>query len=1553
MLAPVIQRQVPIGSHITVLCKDGNESTGILREIGRDHISIEHNYGLTTILLEMVSGWNVPEDTHSKFEQSSESRIEVVNNSKIANTQQIARVSTETVNSSNLKILEKVLEIEARFRAQLQTAKLKMIPPNFAIARKEFSGHQTQDAAVVWERVKNQYEYALKMNELSSKFGRVQPIIRDLEALKQRFPTSPSINRQLAYLHVLSGNTHQAVRSYQEAATVSQTKDDWHNVAAVALMDNSEGLACYGLEQYFRNNLAIDHLDAWYVYIRLLHKFSNYSALSAYFQIPARAHSHPDEYLLLETGIYLLKITAQDQIANDLVQKWLTGKEPKELAIEAFKHFSNHPSEQYRQIVETVRIKVEEQIGQEPNFSSRKPEDSKPRKPVVKDQKNATKSKKSPIASRISSHRTTSEMFEFALRYANDGDYSRAIAQVRKILDIDPKFSQARIYHEKWRGYARATGVPRGANPFARAKRVQLLEKDLERAAQIFEIAIKEGDNAESAVKDRAAILHQLGRTQEAIHFLQKSRSSIKNKMSVDNILIGLYQNEGQYNQAIRLLRNRLKRENRVDRKVETIRQIAWCHVNQGDFVQAEQTLGKALGLRPEDIVTRRQLAICLLKQEKFDDAKKILNNILDIFSDVQSAELLEIIKQSEATGQTDQIILETSLSKFYTTADRSEFVQFFLERCDFQGVPSAHVQEKRFTSSDIRNLEALASKLGTRRPRERSSYYLSAARIITDLEDENLEDENHHQSRFHRYLCRSLASMGDAAVIEDRWLDTAQAAYVEALAVYDRVGIGRGSSDDQDAVNALVRYLYATMGTSSISIDPDIPTIDETIEEVLQQHPQQKKVFESVTYLISRSRWAAQRILGRLYEQPALRAMALKFLKEKGVSIQEPIGKLDSFVELWDEVRRKSVEQFRAVSEDFRFLRQFDFTTAILEKSIEQTSLLSQSLFFELDRQRTRQLQSILSMALGQCKQDAFEERERLCFQINSHCDRMLEDIEDNPTKIAVEEIYPVVQIIRDKVNEYLETLYIDSMPRLDLRLPIESYMPDSNRQFEVQISVTNGQSCSPAEALELIFEEDGFVLNKPEIKLDGSLRGGDTQILRVPMQVSEKALHSQAFSLPVFAQYRTRTEDVRSTSVQNFSIRLHSGDEFKRIDNPYATYAEGGIVDAPEMFYGREDLVENFAKIIQDPRTQSKSIVIYGQKRSGKSSILHHLKRKLQDCPDLLIVDLGNIGSILDEDSKTPFSYHILWSILNRLEYAIEDKEEITGSGTLDFHFSSAQDFYSHPSPFNLFRSEFDQYKRQAARLKEWRNMRVVLLIDEFSYIYEQIVRGLIPESFMKSWKALLQENYFSVVLVGQDVMPKFKQRFPNEFGTTQDTRVTYLREEEAKKLIDEPIRIEGHHEGQQRNDSRYRERAIERILDLTAGNPFYIQIVCNRLVEYMNRKHASLVTASDVEQVKDELVRDVNALGQDKFDNLINSGDTSESAISDEDILNVLTTIAANSQTGSCNRHSIDCKTLSSIETILQDLMHREVIEREGAQSYRIRVGLFKEWLVAHAG
>jgi hypothetical protein len=89
-------------------------------------------------------------------------------------------------------------------------------------------------------------------------------------------------------------------------------------------------------------------------------------------------------------------------------------------------------------------------------------------------------------------------------------------------------------------------------------------------------------------------------------------------------------------------------------------------------------------------------------------------------------------------------------------------------------------------------------------------------------------------------------------------------------------------------------------------------------------------------------------------------------------------------------------------------------------------------------------------------------------------------------------------------------------------------------------------------------------------------------------------------------------------------------------------------------------------------------------------------------------------------------------------------------------------------------------------------WPQPRVVLLIDEFTYLFEYIKESIIESSFMRQWKALLELGLFSAVVIGQDSMPKFKQAFPNEFGVTHDERISYLSNEAATDLAQNPIQI-----------------------------------------------------------------------------------------------------------------------------------------------------------------
>ena len=1564
-----IQKKIQLGNRAKFVLKGGDAVSGRLVEIGQDHIGVEveDNRDPAVIPIEMVSYFQplANEQTDSQVSKPNDE------DSKPSDEKEEAGES-ETETRPKIEVTEKEVEIKARFQAKRQSAKLELKEPDFELLEEGLSNTQQKAASVVWNRIKNKYQYAKKVNELGATYGRIQPILTELENLAKRFPSSASVKRHLAYFYTLSNNRKNALKSYRETAISSQNEIDWYNLAVVAQEAGNEELACYCLSQVFHKSPATEEQEAWYLYIDLLLKFNSHRDLIAIYRAKSQKISRDETALMLETAVYLLIMADEKATARDALRKSIAGDEFSVSDIrEILNALNREPTEGYQSVIEEFS---------KPAIPT--PEDQRPRGHIytytryrrsgfIRDQKEteysfglsdisdsalrnevlrfmggapipvdfqATPGRRGPQAIRISRHRTVHDWCKLAENAADAGDYGVAISHIRRVLLINKNYPNARENHDKWREYARVIGVPKGSSYFARAKRAQLVEKDLDKAEEFFRRAILRNDKLESAVNDLASLLSQRERFEDAVKIIEQNRSRISNKQSLENLLTNIYKKAGMHGKAIALLQKQLLQAPTREKKDIIQWQIAISYLAQNKYEEAEKLFREILKHQPDRISAKRNLALCLSRQERYDEAEELLNQILAVSADAGSTALLEAVLQAKKTGErelVDDIAIETELSD-YSSGQISAFTQFFLDRCDFTGVPPERVQSKEFRRSDINHLERLGNQSKAFRPSERANYYLSAAKIISILED---EDPN----RFYVSLCISFASKGDDTVINNGHLDAAREWYAEALNVYP--GKRRHEKDDVwDASSALVRFLYSRLGRSHVPLPPHTPTIDNTVNEVIKL-ADPKRIFDDITYLIFRSsRYAASRLLRRLYDQRDLREKALQYLKAEGVQIPGPDLPRDSFISLWDELSDRLAGETRDLRIDLRYFNNFQLTTAWLEHAIEQAEGIVPRLRFDLDQERIRHLQDILERAAEVCKEGQFEARERLCKQIDDSCDEILKETEESPTRISVE-LYPIIENIRIAVSEYLDEIYETSKPQLILRLPVESYVPDIDRKIEVQIAIENEGGRSPAESLALVAEGDSkfFEVTELEIKRDGSLRGGEQSILKVPLRVTAEALASQTFSLPVYARYRTRAEVEEKTLVENLSIRLYSEDDFEDIENPYAAYAEGGIVGDPDMFFGRAELIQNIASVIRESRLQSKCVMVFGQKRSGKSSVLHHLKTRLQKDADLLVLDLGNIGSIQDDNSSVQLLYQILKGILTELEYAVEDRVD-EGFSPLALSVPNDGEFYEHPAPLQCFEETFGKLKRLASKRADWRGVRVVLLIDEFQYIYSQIVAGKISESFMKNWKALLQANYFNAVLVGQDVMPKFKLRFPNEFGTTQDERVTYLKPEDARRLIDEPIRIGG-----RQGESRYRENAVERILNLTAGSPFYIQIICNRLVEYMNGKRARLVTEADVEQVKNELIRGVNALALDKFDNLINSGDTSEDAISDEDALKILKTIADNSGTGPCHRDRMDGEI--SVDTILDDLVKRDVVECDRGQYYRIRVGLFNEWLIVN--
>lgn len=1147
--------------------------------------------------------------------------------------------------------------------------------------------------------------------------------------------------------------------------------------------------------------------------------------------------------------------------------------------------------------------------------------------------------KKNPLAIKLSLYHEIDEMFKEANNYAEEGDYQSALTEIEQVLAYDPDYSTARDLYELWQRYILVPNIPKGKNFYSRAKRAQLLENDDRRAEYLYKNAIEKENNYEESVKELSLIYARSGDIEKAISFLEKNRQNMKDQQAVDNILINLFTEANLNGKAIEVLNRQINITSKKSSKLRLESQKALYYIKLEQFSKAEDTYKRILKYQPNNTDFKRNLAVSLIGQDRYIEAEDILKGILSKKSDARAEELLKITQDVKVTGEStkfERMIIETTFSGL--SSKSSKLVEFLLDRSTFAGVRAERVASGDFTNKDVSQLEDLATRLGTKRPIDRSDYYLSAAKIVSILE----EDEN--SSRFNKYLARSLASRGDAAVILRKPLDIVREFYRESLVAYDYV---QNAVREQDAVNAIIRYLSSILGHTNIPMIPDrAPSVSETLNIVFDSHLDPRNILSQISYLTLQSRFAADQILGHLFGNNDLRITTTKFLSNNGITVPRSI-RFEKFVELWNELRENSLEKIRVNNNELNLLQRIQFSTSSIENSIK--SLNNLNIFLSIDQQRVQQLENIFEMILDMLKEVSFEEQERLCVLINNRCTDLINEIEENPTGFAVEHLYPIINIIQQKAEDYIDELYRSSVPHLSLRLAVDTYTPGKDNNLDIQVTVENQAGSSPVDNLQVITLaqelENMFELKEANISHEGSLRGGDQRIFHIPISITNKALMSKTFSMSIYAQYRMRSGDIKETPVSDFSIRLYSSDEYEEIDNPYATYAEGGPVNDLNMFYGRGDLINRTAQTIRGSSKQSKSIVIYGQKRAGKSSVLYHLQQELRKSPNIMILDLGNIGSIIDPNSKIHFLYQILWKILNELEYAIEDKVE-EGYSNIELEIPGSLEFYEHPTPLIFFNEIFDRFQRKTSRKDDWKEVKPVLLIDEFSYIYGQIVNRSIPDTFMKNWKALLQKNYFSAVLAGQDVMPKFKQKFPNEFGTSQDERISYLMPEDAIRLIDEPIRIKG-----KKDESRYREQAIQRILELTAGSPFYIQIFCNRLVDYMNRNKAIYVTEADVEYITHELIRGVNALGKDKFENLYNSGDTSQDSISDEDSMKVLSEIAINSRLGLCHHSKIVCNTDNSIDDILNDLVNREVIERSNRDYFRIRIQLFNEWLIAN--
>ena len=862
-----------------------------------------------------------------------------------------------------------------------------------------------------------------------------------------------------------------------------------------------------------------------------------------------------------------------------------------------------------------------------------------------------------------------------------------------------------------------------------------------------------------------------------------------------------------------------------------------------------------------------------------------------------------------------------------------SRFLNSCIEKCEFNGLKSSSKSKiietgllRKHYLDEIRETLKLKEVIAGK-SKERAEYLITEARLMQEIEPNK---ETELRTVLAKY-CNAKASQAISEMYEGS-LDVARYFYSESFVL----------EDDWDFLRTQVAlYLNSLKSTNKELIKDSSPSFETTLKVLFGDGDDfDFHIWNNILSIFIYNKTITAQIIKRIFDIEKYKQLSFKFLSKIGITVNNK-QTLNEYAEAWNQARELRKKEYRQWFSSISAICNNENLESLSNILLEVFKNIKKPWLSQLDIERIDIIiNEIYRDLFIYLKQSGYRDKERSYNFLKVQVNQLQSEIKDRPTKHSFEGILPLLEKIGLLLDKSFKTIESASEPIIKISILGEASIISTDKTVPIKLLVENAKNSSPIRdiSIEVIKNENIISCNKGEYF--DSIEGGEKAEIHLKAIVSENVINDKATSIDIVFNYKKRNQEEGTSIKEQLTLRLYSEEEFEPIPNPYETFANSGPVFDTKMFYGRNEFIERITEAII--KADSKQVVIYGQKRSGKSSVLHHLQKSLEASDKTFCINF-NIGDIFETLTSTTFFYKILSLIEEELENLQSDGIEVPSFNVLPY-----SDFKEQPNPADLFRKEIKKFKKECSLLESWKERKLVVMIDEFTYLYTAIKEQKVSDAIMKQWKAITQneDSTFSSVLVGQDVFPMFKDEFPNEFGVTQDERLTYLSKDDAIRLIEEPI-------GKTKtNRNRFIADAIDTIIDYTSCNPYYIQIFCARLVNEMNRKKYIEVTSADIKEIADSFIYGGQALTDDKFDNLLNAGEKHDiQKIPQEHSKAILRKIATNAMNiGFCLREQISIGQPEYEDEILHDLVKREVLEQKN-DSYKIQVKLFQEWLLKH--
>ena len=285
-------------------------------------------------------------------------------------------------------------------------------------------------------------------------------------------------------------------------------------------------------------------------------------------------------------------------------------------------------------------------------------------------------------------------------------------------------------------------------------------------------------------------------------------------------------------------------------------------------------------------------------------------------------------------------------------------------------------------------------------------------------------------------------------------------------------------------------------------------------------------------------------------------------------------------------------------------------------------------------------------------------------------------------------------------------------------------------------------------------------------------------------------------------------------------------------------------------DVFFGREALIARIKEQIQSGNT----VLLEGNRRSGKSSILKHLEGK-DVIPGWLAVFADFQGA--EGDKKVAgMPNEAIWRALARslasalaklkVPIPLPDGAVLPAGSRLGIA-EGCRNGISKDAPWE----DFLEYFQVILELLAGLDLGLVLMIDEFDKLQEGIDNGVTSPQIPENIRFLIQSHHcFVAILTGSRRMQRLRHEYWSAlYGLGNRVGVTALDPESARKLVTEPVS----------GKLTYTEEATDLIITLTARQPFLIQYLCNRVFELVTHHGIRSVGKKLVEEAAESFVRD----------------------------------------------------------------------------------------------